>query len=64
MVDGKPVPQLLTIDDVGRLGRVSTRTVRRWIAAGVLRAVRRGRVVRVLSEDVLTFLAENRIHPT
>jgi len=42
-----------------RLG-VSERTIRRWIAAGILPVHRFGRLVRVSETDLVAFLALNR----
>ena len=42
-----------------RLG-VSERTIRRWIAAGILPVHRFGRLVRVSETDLAAFLALNR----
>ena len=42
----------LTIREVGELLKVSERTVRRWIGAGQLPAVKIGRSVRVRQEDI------------
>jgi excisionase family DNA binding protein len=39
---------------------VSTRTTRRWIEAGVLRAHRLGHLVRISEEDLASFLAAHR----
>jgi excisionase family DNA binding protein len=55
------LPTLLTISDASAIMRLHERTVRRWIARGWLRAVRRGRFVRVLSEDLLAFIEANRV---
>lgn len=57
----QPIPQALTVKACSQLARVSTKTVRRWIAAGVLRAFRRGRVLRTLTQDVLDFLNAHRV---
>ena len=47
-----PEHTLLTVPEVAESLRVSTRTVRRWIASGTLQCVRIGRVVRVPAEVV------------
>ncbi|NOU27652.1 MAG: helix-turn-helix domain-containing protein [Polyangiaceae bacterium] len=39
------------------------RTVRAWISRGWLRAIRKGRTVRILAEDLLMFIEENRVRP-
>lgn len=47
---------LLTIPDIARLFQVSTKTVRRWIDAGELRAHRLGRQWRIGASEVDRFL--------
>lgn len=47
---------LLTIPDIARLFQVSTKTVRRWIDAGELRAHRLGRQWRISTSEVEQFL--------
>lgn len=44
---------LLTVDDVAAYLRVSTKTVRRQIAAGHISAIRIGRLIRVSPEEVM-----------
>ena len=53
-------PSFFTLDEVSDRLQVSTRTVRRWIAAGELKAHRLGRVVRISDEDLRVFLALRR----
>jgi len=55
------IPSLLKIEDVATMAQLHERTVRRWIKRGWLRAIKRGRVVRILSEDVLDFIEHNRL---
>ena len=51
--------RLLTISQVADRWQVSERTVRRWIADGLLPAVRFGRLVRLRDADVRAFEAEH-----
>ena len=55
-----PRHQLLTIGDVADFARTSDKTVRRWIAAGDLRATRLGRLVRVHPDDLERFMARGQ----
>jgi excisionase family DNA binding protein len=57
---GSKVPQLLTIPQLAERLGVCTRTIRRQIAAGELRAHRFGRQVRVSEEDAIAFIAARR----
>ncbi len=52
--------RLLTIPDVAEFCRVSTRSVRRWIKAGELPAIRLGRQWRIVRRDLEGFLNDNR----
>ena len=55
----KPVPeQLLTIDDVAALCRVSSKTVRRWIKTRELTAAKLGVQWRIRPRDVDLFIHE------
>jgi|ETN01SMinimDraft_1059929.scaffolds.fasta_scaffold833842_2 excisionase family DNA binding protein len=55
----KPVPeQLLTIDDVAALCRVSSKTVRRWIKARELTAAQLGNQWRIRPRDLDLFVRE------
>ena len=45
----------LTLAEVANLERVSVVTVRRWVKAGQLRAIRLGRSYVVRCEDLLAF---------
>lgn len=60
-----PVPTgLLTVADVAEVFSVSTRTVRRWIEAGRLPAVKVGhRTVRVHADAVVAFATSNEVRP-
>jgi excisionase family DNA binding protein len=50
----------LSICDVAECLNVTTRTVRRWIASGLLRVHRFGGTVRILEADFAAFLAAHR----
>ena len=52
--------RLLTIPDVAEFCRVSERTVRRWIKAGELPAIRLGRQWRIAKKDFERFLSDHR----
>ncbi len=55
----KPVPeQLLTIDDVAALCRVSSKTVRRWIKTRELTAAQLGAQWRIRPRDLNLFIHE------
>lgn len=49
-----------TIREVAERLNVATRTVRRWIASGVLGVHRIGRTVRISEADLAAFLATHR----
>ena len=49
-----------TIKQVANRLQVNERTVRRWIAAGLLEAHKFGGVVRISADDLRAFLALNR----
>jgi excisionase family DNA binding protein len=49
------VGQLYTTEEVGKMLRVSQRTVQDWIRSGVLVAVRYGRLLRIRETDLATF---------
>ena len=52
--------RLMTVEDVAAFLCVSTRTVRRYIARGNLRAIRASRrTIRVRSADLEAFLEQN-----
>ena len=56
-----PQPQFITIADAAaRLG-VSEKTIRRWIAAGLLAAVRMGSQIRISISALLHFIST--LHP-
>jgi excisionase family DNA binding protein len=50
----------LTVDEVAGALAVSTRTVRRWIAAGELVVHRFGDAVRIAESDLRTFIQAHR----
>ncbi len=54
------VPQLLNVQDVASLLRVSPYTVRRWDAQGKLRGLRLGRRVLWHPDQVTAFVEEAR----
>ncbi len=49
--------RLLSIQEAAEFFQMSTKTVRRWIAAGDLRAHRLGRQWRISPEDINQYLA-------
>lgn len=51
--------RLQTVSEAAELLSVSTKTIRRWIAAGRLPAVRLGRLVRVSSNSLIEFVQFN-----
>lgn len=53
-------PQLHSIQQVALQCEVSTKTIRRWIAAGDLHAHHLGRQIRISQEDMVAFLAARR----
>jgi len=59
----RKVEAFLTVDDVAAYLRVSTKTVRRQIAAGHISAIRIGRLIRVSAEELmrLTGIKYNRV---
>ena len=56
----KSSPKFYTIAQVAEFVEVSTRTVRRWIAEGLLVAHRINGLVRISDADFQTFLAGHR----
>ena len=51
---------LWTVEQVAERCSVSSRTIRRWIAAGALRAHRFPHLVRISEEDLAAFLSAHR----
>lgn len=47
-----PAPAMLTVDEIALQLKVDRVTIRRWIAAGKLRAVKLGRSYRIHPEAV------------
>ena len=56
----KPVSRMLSVDQVADRLAVSSKTVWRWLDAGVLPRHRLGRLVRIAEEDLDTFLRKSR----
>ena len=54
------VPRLFSIETVAAMLEVSPRTVRRWIAAGLLPVHRLGRQIRISEPDLAAFIARRR----
>jgi excisionase family DNA binding protein len=54
--------RLYAVDAVAEQLGVSTKTVRRWIAAGDLPVYRLGRQLRISEADLAAFIAQRR-HP-
>lgn len=59
-MNSKPVSRFFTVSQIAELLSVSTRSVRRWIAAGELLAHKFSRQVRVSEADLRTFLEVHR----
>ena len=55
--------EMLSPTEVARRLGVSRRTVRRWVAAGVLPAYRVGGVIRIHPEELARFLERSRTGP-
>ena len=55
-----PERLLYAVDDVAEQLGVSSKTVRRWIAAGDLPAHRLGRQLRISEADLAAFIARSR----
>ena len=53
--------QLLTVEDTARRLSVSNKSIRRWIDAGKLPAIRLGRAVRIKEEAVADFIDGRQI---
>jgi excisionase family DNA binding protein len=58
VLDPSPTRRLWTIRETGEALRVSTRTIRRLIAAGNLKTARLGRCVRVVASSVDAMIAK------
>jgi excisionase family DNA binding protein len=50
-----PMGQLYTVEEVARFLRVTQRAVQVWIKAGMLPAIRYGRLLRVRQADLANF---------
>jgi len=59
-MSSKPIARFYTVAQIADLLEVSTRSVRRWIAKGDLRAHRFGRQVRISETDLRLFVDEGR----
>jgi excisionase family DNA binding protein len=55
-----PSPKLYVVDEVAEILRTSTRTVRRRIAKGKIKACRFGRLVRVHPDDLAAYVDRQR----
>jgi len=58
--DRRQAPPLLTVAEAAERLRVSTKTIRRQIAAGTLAAHRIGRSVRIAEPDLVQLLRISR----
>lgn len=56
----KPLPKLLTIDDVAEHCQVSTKTVRGWVLSGELGAHRLGWQYRISEAQLALFLTKSQ----
>ena len=54
------VPRLLSIETVAAILDVSPKSVRRWIAAGLLPVHRLGRQIRISEPDLAAYIARSR----
>lgn len=54
------IEPLFSIEQVAEICQVSKRTVRRWIKAKELAAIRLGRQLRIAQKDLERFLREHR----
>lgn len=59
-MSSKPIPRFYTVMQVAELLAVSTRSVRRWIAAGELSAHKFGRQIRISDIDLGAFVQWHR----
>lgn len=60
MNNTKSAISLMSVDDVAAHLLVSSKTIRRWIGAGLLPAHRLGRQIRIAEDDVRRFIAQRR----
>jgi excisionase family DNA binding protein len=51
-------PELLSIGEVAKRLKLSTKTIRRWIERGELRVYRLGGQIRIAERDLVAFLNE------
>jgi len=62
--DPTQIGALYTTAEVAKLLRVHQRTVQEWIRAGMLPAVRYGRLLRIRQADLASFGEVLTTHPT
>ena len=55
-----PLPTLHSIRETATILKVSTKTIRRWIASDELTSHRLGRQIRISEDDLLTFIRTRR----
>ena len=54
------LPRLRTVQSTADYAQVSTKTVRRWLASGLLPFHRLGRQIRIAEDDLLALLNRHR----
>ena len=60
MSESAPIPRLLSVATAAARLEVSTKSVRRWINAGDIKAHRIGRCVRISETDLQEFIDKHR----
>jgi excisionase family DNA binding protein len=55
-----PNKSLLRPDEVGAFLSVSEKTVRRWVAEGVIRGVRLGKSIRIFRDSLVDWIGPDR----
>ena len=55
-----PNKSLLRPDEVGAFLSVSEKTVRRWVAEGVIRGVRLGKSIRIFRDSIVNWIGPVR----
>ena len=58
------IPDLLTVDEVADRMRVTGASVRRWIRAGELRAIKAGKEWRIATAEVTAYLKRQETAPS